>query len=316
MAGLLKMRLYLSILLFSSIFLQAEIKTNFTNTNILTHLKDAGVVDYNRLRLYLDFETKKLENISAKIILDNENTFNFKNRINQNKSSFYRAYLNYTDAKHLLSVGLLRVPFGVGRIWNPIDVFNPKNITKIETNERKGTEAFHYEYAINSLSNLNLTLSKKKQALRVKGFLDVADVAIILIQDQKNSFDIVGYEVEGEFRDITLRSEGGVFLNKTDDKVYYKYILGCEYGFENSLVILGEFYQDTLFSSKKLALNLSFKPSTLWLLNFLTLKNIDEKSVMFSPTFGYSLSDESNLEVGGFITNKEDIFFIHYFINF
>ncbi len=315
MARLLKMRLSLSLLLFCTLILKAEIKTNFENSNILTHQQDTGVVDYNRLRLYLDFEDKRWEDISAKIILDNENNFNFKSGKNRNRSSIYRAYLNYTGEKHLVTIGLQRVAFGVGRIWNPIDVFNPIDITAVETDERKGVEAFHYEYAINSLSNFDLTLSKKKQALRVKGFLDVADVAVILIKDDKNNFDIIGYETEGELGDITLRSEGGVFFKK-DEKTYYKYILGAEYGFENSLIILGEFHHDTNIASKQLALNLSYQPSSLWYINFLTLYNVDAKNIMFSPSFNFSLSDESSLKVGGLITDKEDRFFIHYFINF
>jgi hypothetical protein len=315
MARLLKMRLSLSLLLFCTLILKAEIKTNFENSNILTHQQDAGVVDYNRFRLYLDFEDKRWEDISAKIILDNENRLYFKSGQNRNKSSIYRAFLNYTGEKHLVTIGLQRVAFGVGRIWNPIDVFNPIDITAVETNERKGVEAFHYEYAINSLSNFDLTLSKKKQALRVKGFLDVADIAFILIKDDKNSLDIVGYEAEGELGDITLRSEGGVFFKK-DYKTYYKYILGAEYGFENSLVVLGEFHHDTNIASRQLALNLSYQPSALWHINFLTLCDVNAENIMFSPSFSLSLSDESNLQVGGFITNKEDRFFVHYFINF
>ncbi len=315
MVRLLKMRLFLSLLFFSTLLLKAEIKTNFENSNILTYQQDAGVVDYNRLRLYLNFDDKRWEDISAKIILDNENNFNFKSGKNQNKSLIYRAFLNYTGEKHLVTIGLQRVAFGVGRIWNPIDVFNPINITAVEIDERKGVEAFHYEYAINSLSSFDLTLSKKKQALRVKGFLDVVDIAFILIRDNKNNLDIIGYETEGELGDITLRSEGGVFFKK-DYKTYYKYILGAEYGFENSLIILGEFHHDTYLASKQLALNLSYQPSALWYISFLILGDVETKNIMLSPTFSLSLSDESNLQVGGFITNKEDRFFIHYFINF
>ena len=313
------MRLFLSFLSFTTLLFAADLKTNFANSNILDYQKDIGTVDYNRLRLYLDLTDKKWEDFSAKIILDNENIFNFKKGKNQNKSSIYRAYINYTGDKHMLTLGLQRVPFGVGRIWNPIDVFNPIDITAVETDERKGTEALRYEYAINELSNIDLTLSKDRQALRVKSFLDVADFALVLIKDNKNDQDIIGYEAEGELleSDITLRSEGGRFLDTKTDEVYYKYIIGGEYGFENSFVILTEFHLNSRLNSKQLALNLSYQPSPLWFLNFLTLGDIhDDKSIMFSPSFTYSLSDESTLEASGFISNKQDRYFLHYFINF
>jgi len=95
--------------------------------------------NYNRLRVTLDLYHDTWEDISAKLILDNENIYSFKDKNNKNTSQFYRGYLRYSGEKHMLTLGLQRIPFGVGRIWNPIDIFNPIDITSIETDERKGT---------------------------------------------------------------------------------------------------------------------------------------------------------------------------------
>ncbi len=289
---------------------------NFENSNILdkTH-------DYNRFRIQTDFTDEKYPNIYARVILDNENIYNFEDKKNSNKNRVYRAILGYLGEKHSFALGLQRVPFGVGRIWNPIDIFNPIDITAIETSERKGTEAFVYEYAINQLSNLDLTISKNKSSFRVKSFLSLADFAVVLIDDKKNDLEIIGYEVEGEIpkSKITVRSEGGRFEDKKRDKIYYDYIIGAEYGFENSLVVLGEFRHNTDIDTKQAALNLSYQPSPLLTLNILGLKNLDDKSQLIAPSFTYSLSDESSLQVGAFSYSKrkiEDQIFGRYFINF
>lgn len=306
------MKSILSLLFFSTLLFSVDLKINLENSNILGYQKELGTADYNRLRLTLDLYHDSWEDISAKLILDNENIYSFKEHHNQNKSRFYRGYLQYSGQKHMLTLGLQRVPFGVGRIWNPIDVFNPIDITSIETAERKGTEALRYEYAINSLSSLDITLANKKQAFRVKGYLDVADVALVLVKDEKR--EIIGYEIEGDLKDVTLRSEGGYFSD-TDS---YRYILGAEYGFENSLTVLMEFYHDSYLSTEQLALNLSYQYSPLLYMNFLTLGKFDNSSCLISPSCIYSLSDESSITMGAFIGDKElaNQFFMRYFINF
>jgi len=303
------MRFVLSFLLITPLLFAIEFSYNLENNNILGYHKSLGSVDYNRLRLTLDLYHDKL---SSKVILDNNNIYQFKTKENDNESTFYRGYLRYSDDKHMLTLGLQRVPLGVGRIWNPIDVFNPIDITAIETEEREGTEALRYEYAISDLSNLDITLSNKKQAARVKGYLAVADVALVLVKDENR--DIIGYELEGEFKDITLRSEGGYF----SDSHSWQYIIGAEYGWENSLTMLMEFYHDTLLEDKQLAINLSYQYSPLLYINGLALENLDTHTSLLSPSFTYSLSDESTLNMGAFIwdTKREEQFFIRYFVNF
>ncbi len=321
------MRLLFSLIISITTLWSLELDNNIENSNILGYQKEIGTLNYNRVRLYTDLYIQKWEDISASLIVNNENFYNIKTNHHQNRSSIYRAHITYHGEKHLLKLGLQRIPFGVGRIYNPIDIFNPIDITEVETDERKGTEALRYEYAINQLSNLDLTLSKHKRALRLKGYLEVADIALILLKDHQKNLEIIGYEIEGELpqSNITFRSEGGRFEEKQKNEIYYHYIVGAEYGFENSLTLLGEFHHNTLHNHKHFALNLSYQPSPLWILNAITLQNIDDKSILLSPSLTYSLSDESTLQMGIFFydgkqnsefSQLEDRFFTHYFINF
>ncbi len=191
-------RLTLSLLLICSIAFSIELDYAIEDTNIITNDRDK-TENYNRLRVNFTIEEKKYENIIIKIIADNENFYNHKTESNINENSLYRGYFKYTDETHLLSIGLQRIPFGVGHIWNPIDIFNPINSTSAEPQIREGTESLRYEYAINPLSNLSIAYSKQKSSLKIKSYLDFADFALVALKlnkyDEKK--DILGYEIEG-----------------------------------------------------------------------------------------------------------------------
>lgn len=308
-------RYFFGLIFFACSSFAMELNVEVENTNIAIYHKGSSLHDINRLRLYLDIEHDKF---ISKIILDNNNIYNFKKNDNENKTKLYRAYLKYSNEKHLFVLGRQRVPFGVGRIWNPIDVFNPIDSTAIEIDEREGVNSFRYEYALNNLSNIDATLSKRKFALRVKSFLEVADVALVVVKDDENDKEIIGYEFEGELGDtkIELRSEGGRF--KTLHDIYYEYIAGAEYGFENSFVMLGEYKYNSADKSNHVGFNFSYQPSMLTSLNLLGIKNLEDKSYMISPGFMYSLSDESTLSAGVFLHDNtlENRYFLKYFIYF
>ncbi len=321
------MRLFYSLITFCTILFAFDAEFEVENTNIVTSQKQNKIKDYNRLRLYSQFEDKKYENAFIKIILDNANNYNHKIKKNENKTNFYRGYLKYIGEKHLFVAGLQRVPFGVGKIYNPIDIFNPIDSTSIEANERKGVESIRYEYAINDLSNFDITYAKDKSAFRVKGFLDVADIALVVLEDKKEKENIFGYELEGEFLDsgIELRSEGGYFRDMTADTNSYKYIIGAEYGFENSLTTLAEYKYESNTKSKHFGINNSYQLNMLTKINLLIIKNLEDKSHIFEPSLEYSFDDEMTLSVGMFDYNSDkqsefgtydDYCFVKLFVHF
>ncbi|MEA3498493.1 MAG: hypothetical protein U9R16_05475 [Campylobacterota bacterium] len=301
------MRSLYSLLFLCSFLFSIELDYTVENTNIITTNKQQ-TKDYNRVRLNLTLAGEKYENSILKLITDNENFYNKTEDSNTNNSSIYRGYFKYTDDKHLVSIGLQRIPFGVGRIWNPIDIFNPIDSTSIEPQNREGVESIRYEYAIDSVSNLELAYSKDETSFKIKSYLEFADFAAVAINDNKANQDILGYEIEGEFLNsgIELRSEGGYFKDKEFDENYYKYILGGEYGFENSLTILGEYLYDNKNDLKNIGLNISYTITPLLNITALNIFNTDDKSYLLSTTLFYSLSDEMLLSYGYFNYNSKD----------
>ena len=311
-----------SFFLFTFTLFAVTLDSELENTNILSKQENEQTQDTNRFRIYTTFEDEKYEDFLLKLIMDNTNTYSITNNDNTNKTEFYRGYLKYSGEIHQLVVGLQRIPFGVGRVWNPIDIFNPIDSTSIETSQRKGVEALRYEYAIDELSNIDITYSKDKSSVRIKGFLEFADVALVGLKDDENDLNILGYEIEGELLDtgIELRSEGGRF-----NKDYSEYILGAEYGFENSLNVLIEYKNNTKIKIDYLGAVLTYQPTMLLNLGFRVVKNKKDDSSFMMPSAEYSLSDDMNLNIGMFKysgTNQseygslENSYFIKLFVHF
>ena len=297
------------------------------NTNIITCDEYDRLGDYNRLRADINLDHPELDGFSAKLILDNETRYNEQPSSFTNKSKIYRAYLEYAGEKHFWVIGRQRVPFGVGRIWNPIDVFNPINSLAVEADERTGTEAIRYEYALSPLTDFDITISRGKGAARIKGYLEFADFALVAVTDNDNDRDIIGWEIEGELfaSGIELRSEGGGFHNRITGKRHTEFICGVEYGFANSLTLLGEYYFNDKTRIDHLGCTVSYQPASLWSMNLLQIINLDDHSLFISPSIEYSLSDEMIISGGVFIYHGDsgdefglqaDQFYLRWFVHF
>lgn len=297
------------------------------NTNIPGYDELYQGFDFNRLRAELSFEHDQYPDLTATLIVDNETLYKNIPGTLQSNTSIYRAYLEYSGASHLWIIGKQRIPLGVGKFWNPIDVFNPIDIQAIEPNERPGTDTIRYEYAINELSNIDVNIAQGKGSIRAKGYLEFADVALIGVWDDDSDLDILGWEIEGELADtgIELRSEGGSYHNRTTGSRHAEFILGAEYGFANSLVLLGEYHYLDALNIDQIGLSASFIPAILWTCSVLSVTDLNDGSGFVSPVLEYSLSDEMTLSAGAFLFHGagnsnfgagSDRFYMRWFIHF
>lgn len=66
--------------------------------------------------------------------------------------SLYRGYLQYEGEHFELSVGRQRIPWGVGRLWNPIDRFNPVGPLAIEPDQSAGVDAVKARWLISGFT--------------------------------------------------------------------------------------------------------------------------------------------------------------------
>ena len=278
-----------------------DIEMGVDNTNILN--AKTHTTDYNRIGVEITIEDKN--DLLGKAIIHNINNYNSHTKKNENKTDLYRAYVQYNNTQTQITLGKQRIPFGVGRIWNPIDIFNPIDFTSIETDIRKGVDALRVEHSLGDLSSLNLVYGQEKQSVKIKGYLDFADFALMALNDDKNNQNILGYEFEGELMStgIEIRSEGGKFYGNKIDGDYFKAIFGAEYGFENSLNILTEYKYNSI-TDDELGLLFLYQYSPLISLSLLNITDLKDKSYLITPSLAYSLSDESELKVGVFKYGK------------
>lgn len=273
------------------------------NSNIAGYDELYQLFDYNRLRAELTLSHTDHSDFLVRIVADNETFYKSESDSLLNTTSLYRAYLQYSGARHFWVVGKQRIPLGVGRFWNPIDVFNPINIEAVEPDERPGTETIRYEYALAELSNIDVSFAKGKGALRLKGYMGFADLALVGLWDEENDEDIIGWELEGELAGtgIELRSEGGSFHDRRSGQRSTQLIAGAEYGFAGSLILSGEYHYTDSPGRDEIGLSAAFQPGMLWTCTLLSVTDLGDGSGFISPVVEYSLSDEMTLSGGAFM---------------
>ncbi|MEA2028006.1 MAG: hypothetical protein U9N49_03405 [Campylobacterota bacterium] len=344
----------LLIVLLSS-FSYSEFNYKVENSNFT--ISQNNTYNYHRLRLELDY---KKNNFFATIIGDGVNYYG-KDFINStqfsifttiksdtpfdtqsdftihdksaNYAKLYRAYMGYDDMTNRIVAGLQNITMGVGRIWNPTNIFNPKNIYALEPDEVYGVLALSYTRYLSEISHIHAVISQRadksyKYALRYKGYIGFADFALSLIHS--NDTKMVGYELEGDLGDtgIELRSEGAYIqsdihtLSGIEERELYQMIIGADYGFENGITLIAEaLYTSKTFNQNEMLLNLgseilpsmnlskfygalllayTFDLSWSGSLTYIESFN-DSNSRFISPNLTYSINDYSSISLGGMI---------------
>ncbi|NOR58873.1 MAG: hypothetical protein GQ474_10165 [Sulfurimonas sp.] len=250
-------------------------------------------------------------------------------------AKLYRLYGGYEDNKNRVVVGLQNVSMGVGRIWTPTNLFNPKNIYALEPDETFGVAAISYTRHLNDTSHLSAVASQNadysfKYGARYKAFLDFADFAIDAVSSDDTK--MLGVELEGNLGDtgVEVRGEGAYMKNtlKTlsglDEKEFFQGIIGADYGFVNGLTVIGE----ALYSSEKFTRAEIFLNRDSEILSNLVSSNLytaisatytfnifldgglvyiesfnDKNSRFISPTLTYTMNDYNTFVVGAMIQN-------------
>lgn len=238
----------------------------------------------------------------------------------------HRFNIGYNDEIHRLVFGLQKITMGVGRIWTPTDLFNPRNPLALEPDQIFGAYALSYTYAFDKTTEIMGVVSQRhdksyKYAGRVKGYVGFADIALDFLHS--NDVQMIGYEIEGDLFDtgIEWRSEGGYFKDKVLDKTFYQGILGVDYGFQNgvtaalewlhtsktySALEVSDMQNSTLsgnrfISSDYIGTSLSYDFNLLLQGSVSAIYNLDDNSLFTSPVLVYSLDDETTVSLGALL---------------
>ena len=324
--------------------------TNYTISKTPIPGEERTLYNYNRLRLtdtikegnwfiniigdidnyygesYIDsFEYQYLRTIKADTPFEIET-----NAKNYGKGEVFgrlhRFNVGYADEKHHVIFGLQKITMGVGRIWTPTDLFNPRNPLALEPDQIYGNYALSYSYALGDFTELMGVVAKRedhnyKYAGRIKTNVSIGDIALDLYSG--DDAEMIAYEIEGNLFDtgIEWRSEGGYYNDKLLDKEFYQMILGADYGFVNGLTVMGEWLHSSktyspdeilLHQNSSLSNNRHISSDYLGAsayYDFTLLVNgalsmiysIDDQSSFISPVVEYSLSDDASIALGAML---------------
>ena len=329
--------------------------TNYTISKTPIPGEERTLYNYNRLRLtdtikegnwfiniigdidnyygesYIDsFEYQYLRTIKADTPFEIET-----NAKNYGKGEVFgrlhRFNVGYADEKHHVIFGLQKITMGVGRIWTPTDLFNPRNPLALEPDQIYGNFALSYSYALGDFTELMGVVAKRddssyKYAGRIKTNVSIGDIALDLYSG--DDAEMIAYEIEGNLFDtgIEWRSEGGYYNDKLLDKEFYQMILGADYGFVNGLTVMGEWlHSSKTYSADEILLNQNSSLSnnrhissdylgasayydfTLLVNGALSMiYSIDDQSSFISPVVEYSLSDDASIALGAMIYTGDE----------
>lgn len=239
-----------------------------------------------------------------------------------------------------IAIGRQPVSFGSARVINPTDVLSAFTSVELNKEERIGVDALRVRIPAGQLSEIDAgavfgnNFSAKESALFLRGrfSVDTTDVAPIVMIYKENL--LIGMDMARSLGDAGFWFEGAyTFANAIDSHLpqqdYLRFSTGLDYSFTGDLYAYIEYhfngpgaksrsqYNDLilgrehdiayraggvyLLSRHYLAPGASYRISPLLSLFTQVIYNINDRSLLLSPVFQYSLSDDILIEAGAFI---------------
>lgn len=102
------------------------------------------------------------------------------------RQELYRGYLMFESEKIELVLGRQRVPWGVGRLWNPIDRFNAIGPLAVEADQSPGVDALLGRWLFSGFSFVELVAAPLREledgsyALRAHGVISNVDASAVV----------------------------------------------------------------------------------------------------------------------------------------
>lgn len=238
-----------------------------------------------------------------------------------------RALVNYTKGNWDITIGRQRVNWGMNLAWNPNDIFNTYNLLDFDYEERPGSDAVRIQYYLGDFNKLEVTAKKGRSG---------ADhIAAILYKFNKWSYDIQifsgiyhkdwvsGLGWAGNLKEAGFKGEMTYFVpfeNYYNSQNTLSTSISVDYAFQKGLFVNGsvlynsaanEYYVEDLgglvhgdLSAKNLMpfkfsyflqLSKEINPILNW--NVSTIYSGTRQSVIFMPSFNYSLSNNWNFSL-------------------
>jgi hypothetical protein len=189
---------------------------------------------------------------------------NFSNRTFLD-NAYFRLSLKHFD----LTVGKQQISLGTGYVWNPMDVFNIKELVD-PTYEQPGHNAIRLDvpvgtaYTITALYSPDDTWKNSAKLIQFKGRISRFDYAFIAIEKVWRFHDYTQFDL-GKMNFLELPEQRRLFgastagelfglgvwaefaynwMESTDN--FYELVIGTDYTFDFQTYIMVEYYRNTL----------------------------------------------------------------------
>ncbi|MEI6090235.1 MAG: hypothetical protein WCR42_07285 [bacterium] len=225
-----------------------------------------------------------------------------------------------------ITVGRQNLAFGVGRIWQPTDMFNPINPANFSKFEKDGADAIAATVYLGNFSDLKVVYNaydsgkKGNYAIKYRTNFKGFDYSGLLGYFDDNP--AVGADFAGSLWGIGFRGEGLYYYRSNlPDSSYFRGILGADYQFNDKLYGLIEYHYNgrgtnckycyvnllpKLFrgeiqnlSTFYLAAQLSYQVHPLATVSAMNITNLVDRSGMGTLSVNYSASESLNLMIAG-----------------
>lgn len=246
-------------------------------------------------------------------------------------AKLYRAYGGFDNGTHRVSVGLQNITQGVGHIFNPTNLFNPRNTYAIEPDEVFGVSAIAYTYYSDNSwqSTLIASIDANNQGrydANVKTTLYDIDTTLILFHSMQTT--MAGFTFETNLGDsgVALRSENSYLksdinttTSTTKSSRLFQALLGADYAFESGLnATLELLYSSQTYTLSEQFLNINHEvlpnlmQSPLYIATSLSqaftpylegallyVESLNTYPSRFvAPTLSYSINDYNQITLG------------------
>ncbi len=168
-----------------------------------------------------------------------------------------RFYIKYNDDFMAVTAGRQRISWGVGRIWQPTDLFNPLNPANFSKIEKDGADAVSAKFFLGYFTDIeivyNPTMSKYSDNFGARFRTNISEYDMSLLGGRFDNRNILGLDFTGNLFDAGLRGEAIYSFNSDDGiKDFLKFIIGLDYQFNSELYALIEYQHNGEGSSDKL----------------------------------------------------------------
>ncbi len=234
---------------------------------------------------------------------------------------FYRAYLDTRLAGMDVRIGRQRVAWGSALFWSPVDIINPFDPTQIEREERTGVDAVVVDWDYNDLSRLSLVYAAHESPVRnttaFRWRTNIARYDLGVTAGRFRDDTMVGIDFAGQLGPVGLRGEW-IRASSPVDGQYQRAVLGADYSFPNTLLLMVELYYNgqgnsdssdydfgRLLSGKIQSLArryigalVGYDISPLWKLENYYIRNLDDNSEFLYLRLVVSATDNIELAAG------------------